>query len=269
MSNALVLGGGGTLGISWEIGVLAGLLGGGVDVTAADLIVGTSAGSVVGTQIAQGQALQSLVEGQRTAPDGIGYMMDFDIANVVAAFTRWAGFPAMNVEACAEVGTIALASRTTSEDGWIDSFTASIGREWPTRGLLLTAVNAQSGEFRTWSRDDSIDIRRAVASSCAVPGMFPCVQFKGRRYTDGGVRSGTSADLATGHENVLIIAPIGAGASGIDLLVGRQARDEADALTSRGANDLVFPDAMRWRSWWHRMDGSKRISWSMKVCGRA
>jgi NTE family protein len=187
-------------------------------------------------------------------------MMDFDRANVVAAFTRWTGFPAMNVEACAEVGTIALASRTTSEDGWIDSFTASIGREWPTRGLLLTAVNAQSGEFRTWSRDDGIDIRRAVASSCAVPGMFPCVQFKGRRYTDGGVRSGTSAALATGHENVLIIAPIGAGASGIDLLLGRQAREETGALTSSGVNvDLVFPDANAMAIMGgNRMDGSKR-----------
>ena len=228
MSNALVLGGGGTLGISWEIGVLAGLTKGGVDVTGADLIVGTSAGSVVGTQIAQGQSLQSLVEGQ---------------------------------EECAEVGAIALlASRTVSEDAWIDSFDASIGPAWPERRLLLTAVDAQSGEFRTWSLGDGIEIRRAVASSCAVPGMFPCVQFKGRRYTGGGVRSGTSADLATGHENVLIIAPIGAGTSGVDPLMGRQAREEADALSSRGANvEFVFPDADAMAIMGgNRMDGSKR-----------
>lgn len=90
--------------------------------------------------------------------------------------------------------------------------------------------------------------------------MFPCVQFKGRRYTDGGVRSGTSADLATGHENVLIIAPIGAGTSGVDPLMGRQACEEADALSSRGANvELVFPDgdAMAIMGG-NRMDGSKR-----------
>jgi len=45
---ALVLGGGGITGIAWEIGVLTGLAEAGVDLTGADLVVGTSAGSVVG-----------------------------------------------------------------------------------------------------------------------------------------------------------------------------------------------------------------------------
>ena len=49
--RALVLGGGGITGIAWEIGVLAGLAGAGVDLTGADLVVGTSAGSVVGAQV--------------------------------------------------------------------------------------------------------------------------------------------------------------------------------------------------------------------------
>ena len=52
MGSALVLGGGGITGIAWETGVLTGLRRGGVDLTAADLVVGTSAGSVVGTLVA-------------------------------------------------------------------------------------------------------------------------------------------------------------------------------------------------------------------------
>ena len=46
--RALVLGSGGIVGIAWEIGVLAGLAEHGVDLGEADLVIGTSAGAVVG-----------------------------------------------------------------------------------------------------------------------------------------------------------------------------------------------------------------------------
>ena len=64
MAKALVLGGGGVAGIAWETGVLLGLADAGVDLTDADLLVGTSAGSVVATQVATGQALAELHERQ-------------------------------------------------------------------------------------------------------------------------------------------------------------------------------------------------------------
>jgi NTE family protein len=47
----LVLGGGGSAGNAWEIGVIAGLFDAGLDVTKADLIIGTSAGSTAAAQI--------------------------------------------------------------------------------------------------------------------------------------------------------------------------------------------------------------------------
>jgi NTE family protein len=56
MSFALVLSGGGTSAVAWEIGVLKGLRDAGVDLTGADLIVGTAAGAIVGTNIALGPA---------------------------------------------------------------------------------------------------------------------------------------------------------------------------------------------------------------------
>ncbi len=55
--RALVLGGGGVTGIAWETGLIAGLAGLDIDLAAADVIIGTSAGSVVGTDIASGQDL--------------------------------------------------------------------------------------------------------------------------------------------------------------------------------------------------------------------
>jgi NTE family protein len=260
--TALVLGGGGALGISWETGVLAGLQRSGVDVTGADLLVGTSAGSVVVTQIAQGQTLESLVERHAEAqPDGIEASMDFDVQNLVAIFQKWAALPEITEKDCAEVGKMALASKTVSEERWVQSFEELIDPDWPAgRNLLLTAVDAESGKFRTWSRDNGIDIRRAVASSCAVPGMFPCVSHEGRHYQDGGVRSGTSADLAAGYDTVLIIAPIGSGTASIDPLLGRQAKAEAEVLMAGGANvELVFPDAQAMEAIGpNRMDGTRR-----------
>lgn len=259
--TALVLGGGGALGISWETGVLTGLRHSGVDVTGADLLVGTSAGSVVATQVAQGHTLESLVERHLEAqPDGIETNMDFDVQNLATIFQKWSALPEVTEADCAEIGAMALASRTVSEEQWVTSFEELIDPDWPQRDLLLTAVDARSGAFRAWSRKDGIDIRRAVASSCAVPGMFPCVRFEGRHYQDGGVRSGTSADLARGYDTVLIVAPIGVRNDSIDPLLGRITRAEAETLNAGETSvELVFPDARSQEAMgFNRMDGTRR-----------
>jgi len=245
--NALVLGGGGALGISWEIGLLAGLTDEGIDVAGADLSVGTSAGSVVGTQIARGMTLSELIAEQMEPDDGrIGTLMaGIDPSSVLQLFMRWAGVQEMTQETRAEIGAAALAAQTVSEDEWVSYFEEHLdGAAWPDRALVLTAVECETGAFETWDRDSGVSLGRAVASSCAVPGLFPAVTINGRKYTDGGVRSGTSADLAKGYDSVLIVAPIGARSDGIDPLLGRQARFEAEALNAAATNaELVFPDA--------------------------
>ena len=63
-SKALVLGGGGVIGVAWETGILEGLAEGGVDVRQADLVIGTSAGSMVGTRIAAGHDISTRVSDQ-------------------------------------------------------------------------------------------------------------------------------------------------------------------------------------------------------------
>jgi NTE family protein len=261
--NALVLGGGGALGISWEIGLLAGLQEEGIDVANPDLIVGTSAGSIVGTQMARGKTFAELVAEQMAPDDGrIGTLMaGIDPASVLQLFMRWAGIQEMTQDACAEIGAAALAAQTVSEGEWVSYFEEHLeGADWPERPLRLTAVDCETGAFQTWDRDSGVGLGRAVASSCAVPGLFPAVTINGRRYTDGGVRSGTSADLASGYDSVLIIAPIGARSDGIDPLLGRQARTEAKALNAAGTSaELVFPDPAALEAMGlNRMDVTKR-----------
>jgi hypothetical protein len=68
--KALVLGGGGVTGIAWELGILAGLAEDGVDLTDADVIVGTSAGSVVGAQLTSGIRSKSCTKRQLEPPTG-------------------------------------------------------------------------------------------------------------------------------------------------------------------------------------------------------
>jgi NTE family protein len=261
--NALVLGGGGALGVSWEIGLLAGLLEEGIDVAGADLIVGTSAGSIVGTQVALGKPIAELIDEQSEPDDGrIGALMaGIDPASVLQLFMRWAGIKEVTQEICAEIGAAALAAKTATEEQWVGYFEDHLeGAAWPERPLLLTAVDCETGAFQTWDRESGVGLGRAVASSCAVPGLFPPVSINGRRYTDGGVRSGTSADLARGYDSVLIVAPIGARSDGIDPLLGRQARAEAEALRASGSNvELVFTDAATLEAMGvNRMDTSRR-----------
>jgi NTE family protein len=261
--NALVLGGGGALGVSWEIGVLAGLLEEGIDVGGADLIVGTSAGSIVGTQIALGKTLPELMAEQHEPDEGrIGTLMaGIDPGSTLQLFMRWAGIKEITQAICAEIGAAALAAKTVSEKEWVAYFEDHIGEEqWPEHALRLTAVECESGEFEVWDRDSGVPLARAVASSCAVPGLFPPVTIDGRRYTDGGVRSGTSADLASGYDAVLIGAPLGARPDGIDPLLGSQARKEAEALRAQGASvELAFPDAAALEKIGiNRMDVSRR-----------
>jgi NTE family protein len=260
--NALVLGGGGALGIAWEVGLLAGLLEEGIDTTEAQLIVGTSAGSVVGTQIAIGEPLVELLAEQVAPDDGaIARLIQIDLQGTQQIFMRWAGIKDVTPEVRQEIGEMALGAKTVSEESWVEYFEQRLdGKPWPDRDLRITAVDCESGDFQVWTRDSSVSLARAVASSCAVPGLFPAVTIEGRRYTDGGVRSGTSADLAKGFDSVLIVAPIGARSEGIDPLLGRQARQEAEALRAAGSRvELVFPDAGSLESiGFNRMDGARR-----------
>ncbi|MFI6495352.1 patatin-like phospholipase family protein [Streptomyces sp. NPDC050564] len=103
---------------------------------------------------------------------------------------------------------MALAAPTISEAERMHTIQARLPvRTWPARRLLITAVDARTGDYTLWDRTSGIPLASAVAASCAVPGVWPPATVAGRRYIDGSVRSATNADLAQRHDVVVVLAP--------------------------------------------------------------
>lgn len=263
MTRALVLGGGGVVGIAWETGVLKGLRDGGVDPATADLIVGTSAGSIVGTQVRGGRSLDELYAEQSAPSDGqVEQVAGPDLEKLMSIFARWSQALEMTEEICAEIGAQAIEAKTAPEEEWLQAIGSRLPDPvaWPDSALVVTAVDAESGAFRTWDRTSGVALRAAVASSCTVPGMFPPVTIEGRRYIDGGVRSGTNADLARGHNTVVLVAPIGGSEAGIGAIARRQLDAEVEGLRAAGSTvDVILPDAQAQEAFGpNLMDPSRR-----------
>jgi NTE family protein len=259
MTRALVLSGGGPVGIAWEAGLLAGLAEGGVDLGQADFILGTSAGSFVGSQLAMGKkagdlAAAILAEADRVSP-------------AVAAGSRpsgGGGAPNLSVlfqkmqearsgerdpqEVRREIGQFALEAKTIDEESFIKSFGRQLSGPqadgWPSeRGYACTAVDAETGEFVMWTAESKVGLARAVASSCSVPGVYPPITINGRRYIDGGMRSGSNADLATGHELVVVVGLRTAGDAEMSARMRAPLEKEMQVLRDGGARtELILPD---------------------------
>ncbi|HEX2355267.1 MAG TPA: patatin-like phospholipase family protein [Micromonosporaceae bacterium] len=235
--RALVLGGGGVTGIAWEIGMLAGLAEAGVDLSAADLVIGTSAGSVVAVLVRCGIPMEKLYD--RQLADSRGEIADRLSRRAMASWA-WASLRSRDPQtAGARIGRLALTARTAPEAERRTVIESRLPtREWPPGRLLITAVDAATGEFATFHRDCGVPLVDAVAASCAVPGVWPPVTIDGRRYIDGGVRSPANVDLAAGFERVVVVAPIARGAGAVPS-VARQVR----ALGPGSRVAVVTPDA--------------------------
>ena len=205
--RALVLGGGGVTGVAWETGIIVGLAEAGIDLASADLVVGTSAGSVVGAQILSGAKLEDLYAAQLADPKGeLAARMS---AAAVLRFVAASLMPGDEQRARARLGRAAAKARTVSEAERRAVIERRLpSKAWPERRLLITAVDAETGELKVFDRDSGVSLLDAVAASCAVPLVWPPITIGGRKYIDGGVRSATNADLARGCDRVVVLAPI-------------------------------------------------------------
>jgi NTE family protein len=216
-SRALVLGGGGPVGIGWESGLIAGLGECGVRLAEAGYILGTSAGAFVGAQLALGRDPAEMYQAQLSAagryegsdrasgppPNMMGLM------GIMQALARGE----MSVpELRKEAGRLSLNSQTMGEEQFVSTMSAmqNLPDEWPSQPYACTAIDALTGELVTWANDSGVRLDHAVTSSCAVPGVYPAITINGRRYYDGGIGTATNSTLARGHERVLVVA-VGGG----------------------------------------------------------
>lgn len=217
--RALVLGGGGAAGNAWLIGVVAGLFDAGLDVTEADLIIGTSAGSTAAAQITSATPTQLLADilsappQQRTGSVGAGggRVPTGPAANHMERTNRIIAAAEDAADMRRRMGAAALemdgASDSSTQTRWRATVAARLpSQRWPQRPMLITAVDARTGESVVFNRDSGVDLVDAVAASCA--GGF-AYSIGDHPYIDGGYRADVNADLAAGYRRVLIIPPLG------------------------------------------------------------
>jgi len=251
--RALVLGGGGSTGNAWLIGVIAGLFDAGLDVTTADLTIGTSAGSTAAAQIAGATppellaATLAAVPPQRSGPVGSGGGRG-PIRPVADHLERINNIIASAEDAAdvrRKLGAAALDMDAASDGSWQTQWRATVAarlpsQRWPQRTVLITAVDAQTGEPVVFDRHSGVDLADAVAASCASGLPY---RIGDNRYIDGGYRRSENADLAAGYGRVLVLSPFG-GRTLVPLDWGMHLAAQVDELRAGGSRvETIFPES--------------------------
>ena len=231
--RGLVIGAGAAVGGAWALGALAALADTeAFDPSAADVVVGTSAGSVIAALISHGVAPQVIVETLTGGSPGLRDSEEVahadgpdEVHRVLVDIPRAVPIP----------GNLRLAARTLARPEGRSVWAAAAALAPRGRGDLAPVGNlihqfcgerGWPGRPRTWLVAMDYDSGRrvvfgapgepvaaladAVMASCSVPGCFPPRYIDGRRYIDGGAVSVTNADLLTSErlDEVVVLAPM-------------------------------------------------------------
>jgi NTE family protein len=225
---ALVLGAGGTVGLSYHAGALRALERvGGVRPDDAGLIIGTSAGSVVGAYLRSGWGTEDfwqLAMGSHPALAGLNP----EETNAMRAemftprFRTGPDFVRRVLGSSFVVGRSLLRTPAPVVPGWLRRmfpgglfdmtegkrrFADDLPLAWPSRPLWLCAVDINSGRLVVLGREGSppADLHQGVMASCAIPGLYQPIRVAGHTLVDGGARSSTNLDLAAREDFDLVI----------------------------------------------------------------
>jgi NTE family protein len=225
-----------------------------VVLSARSAIIGTSAGSTAAAQITSASPTQLLADILLAAPrqrtgavgsDGgrvpIGPVADHmrRTSEIIAAaedpadMRRRLGAAALEMDA---------ASDGSGQTQWRATVAARLpSQHWPKRTMLITAVEAHTGQPVVFDRHSGVDLVDAVAASCA--SRLP-YGVGDSRYIDGGYRrSSENADLAAGYGRVLVLSPLG-GRSRAPLEWGMHLAAQVDELRARGSRvETILPDS--------------------------
>jgi NTE family protein len=226
--RGLVLGGGGVLGGTWSVGALDALRSFGVEVEDFDIIVGTSAGSVLGALATLGVSLEEM-RGHYAGDDVstgplANYAFDPDQATgghrPGVPRLLGPGSPALIASSMRHPGklpvTAVLSALLPPGSRSLDQVSqlidaANPAGTWPQR-LWVVAMDFVDGHRVVFGRSGApvAPLADAVVASCSIPGWFAPVAINGRTYVDGGAVSATSVDVLEhmGLDEVYVIAPM-------------------------------------------------------------
>jgi NTE family protein len=210
----LVLAGGGLAGIAWETGILCGIADEAPEVAqtllAADVLLGTSAGSTVAAQLGSGTSLDELFARQ-VAAESHEIDSGIDVDEIAELFITAMATPGITKEQKLQrIGAIALAADTVPEPIRREVISHRLpSHDWPARTLRVTAIDAITGELVVLDAGAGVDLVDAVAASCAVPGAWPPVTIGDRRLIDGGVGSTVNMAAAADCGAVVVLVPSG------------------------------------------------------------
>jgi NTE family protein len=240
-TRALVLGGGGAVGVGWQTGLVTGLREAGVDLAGAEAIVGTSAGALVGALLSSGRD----VTGALTTLAALGQSIDRDaLAAGDEAFLnarRQARLDADPRQALRTVGRAAQEASAPPEDVYLGMFGTLDGTAWPA-GFRCTAIDTDTGDLVVWDQGSGVPLLHAVASSCSIPMLFPTVTIKGRHYMDGGILNPLNATAAPPADVLLVLScqPLGSQGAGVEsALAASAATPDAELAQLRETRRLV------------------------------
>jgi NTE family protein len=144
-----------------------------------------------------------------------------------------------------KMGAAALDMDAASDGSWQAQWRTTVAarlptQRWPRRTVLITAIDARTGEPVVFDRHSGIDLADAVAASCASGLPY---RIGDSRYIDGGYRRNENADLAAGYGRVLVLSPFG-GRTRHPLDWGMQLAAQVDELRARGSSvETIFPDS--------------------------
>jgi NTE family protein len=234
------------------IGVIVGLFDAGQDVTGPDLVIATSAGSTAAAQITGANPIELLAAilaaapQQRTGPvrsDG-GRVPIRPAADHMERTSKIIAAAEDAADMRRRMGAAALdmdaASGGSAQTRWRATVAARLpSQRWPQRTVLVTAVDAHTGEPVVFDRRSGVDLVDAVAASCASGFAY---RIGDNRYIDGGYRRNENADLAAGYGRVLVLSPFG-GRTRTPLEWGMHLATQVDELRARGSRvETIFPD---------------------------
>ncbi|MDD7795524.1 patatin-like phospholipase family protein [Clostridium sp. 'White wine YQ'] len=207
-TRAVVLGGGGVTGMAWEIGIITALLEKDIDLSEADVIIGTSAGSFVGSSLASGYDMRKLYDSQ--------FAQNISEVNTSVSpeiMGLWAEAFRSGKDDTKKIGKLfgdiakkypPYISKETRQRVVESRLTST---RWPQK-LKVTAVDADTGELHVFDGYSGTTLLDAVNASGAVPGIWPLVSFNEKYWIDGGMVSSTNARLADGYDKIVILSPM-------------------------------------------------------------